>query len=189
MKISQSKLIRVVGSSLLLAAAVFAVGCSDNSVSTQGGSGNVSQAPVVTASYPADGQTNVATASTISLQFDMPMDSLSVDHQFYFAGGSAMHDWIDSLDYYMGMGGMGGMHGHMMDMGHMMNWLDTIEISGSFHWNNAGDSCWFVPDSSLMADQDYMMFLYGDVESHTGMPMNMSGYPYGGYMVRFHTAP
>jgi hypothetical protein len=51
------------------------------------------------------------------------------------------------------------------------------------------DSCVFMPDSAMMPNTDYMMFLNGDVHSQGGMMMNMSQMQYDGHMIHFTTAP
>jgi hypothetical protein len=84
----------------------------------------------------------------------------------------------------MGMGGMG-----MMGMNHMMHWMDSIQHAGDFHWNSGMDTCVFAPDSSMMPNTDYMMFMYGDVHGHNGEMMNMSQFQYDGHMIHFTTGP
>jgi len=95
--------------------------------------------------------------------FDMPMDTATVMANFHMTGGGDMNMWMDSLDHHMGMGGMG-----MMGMDHMMDWMDNIQHDGEFRWNNGMDTCVFVPDSTMMPNTDYMMFMNGDVHSHNG---------------------
>ncbi len=77
----------------------------------------------------------------------------------------------------------------MMNMGHMMNWLDSIDFEGEFDWNEMLDSCTFVADSTLMPNTDCMMYIYGDVRGLNGMMMNMNNNQYGGKMVHFRTQP
>ena len=141
-------------------------------------------APRLVSILPTDGTTGVALNSGIAMTFDMPMDTASVMANFHMIGGDDMHLWMDSLDHHMGSGGMG-----MMGMGHMMNWMDSIQHEGEFHWNDEMDSCVFIPDSSMMPNTDYMMFMNGDVHSQNGMTMNMSQMQYDGHMIHFTTGP
>ncbi len=134
--------------------------------------------------WPADGANNVSRNPIITLSFDMPMDTHSVRSNFHFSGGAEMHEWLDSLDHHQGMGGMG-----MIDMGHMMDWLADFEDGGQFDWNAAMDSCQFRPDSTLMSDADYLIYLYGDVHAHDGGMMDMHHLEYDGHMIRFRTGP
>jgi len=96
-----------------------------------------------------------------------------------------MDDWMDSVEHHQSMMGGGG----MMNMGHMMEWLDSIEYHGQWHWNPTLDSCWFASDSLLLPDADHMIYLYGDVQSQSGMMMRMDTMQYGGPMYHFHTQP
>ncbi|MEJ2722987.1 MAG: Ig-like domain-containing protein [bacterium] len=119
-----------------------------------GGDDPVSQAaspaPEIAGVSPADGATGVATSTAITVDFDMPMDPQSVMENFYVSGGDEMHEWMDSLTYH---------HNHhhgdwMMDLDHMMEWMDDIHIPGEFHWNDAHDRCEFVPSPGLDPDTD-----------------------------------
>lgn len=178
------KLIRfgVAGCLLALSVAMFAIGCSDDKNAT--GSQNDATTPSLALVSPAAGATNVARTATISMRFTIPMDTNSVMGAFHLSGGPEMALWMDSVGHHQGMGGMG-----MMNMDHMMQWMDSVEYSGSWHWNAAKDSCWFVPDSMFMADADHMIYMYGNMRSKDGMMMAMDTMPYGGPMIHFHTAP
>jgi hypothetical protein len=112
------------------------------------------------------------------------MDTHSVMGAFHLAGGPEMALWMDSVGHHQGMGGMG-----MMNMDHMMQWMDSVEYSGQWHWNAVKDSCWFVSDSMLFPDADHMIYMYGTVRSHDGMIMDMDSMQFGGPMIHFHTAP
>lgn len=114
----------------------------------------------------------------------MPMDTLSVRHSFHLAGGSEMQRWMDSLSHHQGMGGMG-----MMDMDHMMQWMDTMHVDGQFFWNTRVDSCTFVLDSSMMPDADHMIYMYEGIKGTNGRMMDMDTFTYGGYMHHFRTGP
>ena len=160
--------------------AIWPLGCSDDDHGPMHGNNNT-QSPQIVGIYPQDGATGVSTAASISIKFDVPMDTTSVMANFHLAGNSAMHDWMDTLDHYHGMG--------MMDMDHMMEWMDSIHYSGHFQWNGAMDSCQFIMDSSLMPNTDHMMFMYGDVKGHNGMMMDMHNLEYDGYMYHFRTGP
>ncbi len=116
--------------------------------------GGTAVSPSILNMYPQEGDTTVSVSSSMSITFNMPMDTFSVMDNFHFSGGTEMHEWMDSLNFYGGMG--------QMNMGmntHMMNWMDSIQISGTFHWNNNFDSCEFIPDSTMMSNTDYMIFM------------------------------
>jgi len=122
-----------------------------------------SGAPSVVSVIPHDGSVGVARTSSLTIVFDMPMDTGSVGGNFHLSGGDAMLLWMDSLNHHLGMGGMG-----MMDMDHMMDWMDSIQQNGELRWNHGMDTCEFVPDSAMMPDANYMMLLNGDVHGHNG---------------------
>jgi hypothetical protein len=103
---------------------------------------------------------------------------------FHLSGGAEMALWMDSLGHHQGMGGMG-----MMNMDHMMRWMDSVEYTGQWYWNATKDSCWFVADSMLKPDADHMLYLYGTMRSHQGTMMNMDTMQYGGPMYHFRTQP
>ena len=157
--------------------------CDDDHHDPMDGNNNT-QSPQIVSVYPQDSATGVSTAASISLKFDSPMDTTSVMANFHLAGSSPMHDWMDTLDHYHGMGGMG-----MMDMDHMMEWMDSIHYSGHFQWNGAMDSCQFIMDPPLMPNTDHMMFMYGDIKGHNGMIIDMHDLEYDGYMYHFRTGP
>jgi hypothetical protein len=114
----------------------------------------------------------------------MPMDPQSVMANFHFSGGDEMHEWMDSLTHHHGSGG-----GSMMNMDHMMEWMDRIDMPGEYHWNDAQDFCEFVPESGLMPDTEYMVFMYGGMRSHDGRSMDTHHLQHDGYMYHFRTAP
>ena len=140
--------------------------------------------PQLMSSWPAHGSTGVPLSEMLALHFDIPMDTLSVMTNFHFIGVDELTHWMDSLDYYRGMGGMG-----MMYMDHMMNWLDSINLDGQFTWSGGLDSCQFLPDSSLMPGTEYMIFLIGNVSGQQGGMMGMEHLHYGGHMIHFTTEP
>jgi hypothetical protein len=119
--------------------------------------------------YPADGAENVSTSTSLYMKFVMPMDTASVRKNIFLSGGPKMHVWIDSLDHYGGMGRMG------MEMReHMLNWMDSIEWRGQWHWNGNLDSCEFIPDSTLRPGIEYMIMVNEDaVIGHNGHRMHM----------------
>jgi len=159
---------------------VFIAGCGKNGNDITGD--NSIPAPKIVNVFPADGSTDVPIGTDIGIKFDMPMDTLSVMQNFYFSGGDNMHLWMDSLNQYQNMGGMG----NMMDMDHMMNWIDSIHISGEFHWNESGDSCLYIP-GTMVPDTDYMIYINGDIMSHDGNMMDMHHLDYEGHMYHFTT--
>ena len=75
-----------------------------------------------------------------------------------------MHDWMDSAAQHGGVG-----HMSMGDMDHMMNWMDSIAMPGSFSWNGALDSCEYTPATDMMSDQEHMIFMdEGGMMDHNG---------------------
>lgn len=157
-------------------------GCGNDSNST--GNQLTSTIPSVAAVSPANGATQVPRITNIGMRFNTPMDTSSVMRAFHLSGGTPLSLWMDSVGHHQGMGHMG-----MMDMDHMMQWMDSIEFHGQWHWNDTRDSCWFAPDSILVADADHMIYLHGDMYSQMGMRMNMDTTQYGGPMFHFHTQP
>lgn len=172
----------IAASMVVLIVVLLAVGCSDDKNST--GNQNNATNPTLSVVSPADGATNVARTATISMRFSTPMDTNSVMGAFHLSGGPEMALWMDSVGHHQGMGGMG-----MMNMDHMMQWMDSVEYSGQWHWNTAKDSCWFVSDSMLFPDADHMIYMYGTVRSHDGIMMDMDTMQFGGPMYHFRTAP
>ncbi len=172
-----------IGAVIFLLAGLVFVGCSDNNDSV---SGNSSGTVAVASVYPADGSTDVPTTASVAIKFTGPVDTLSVMHNMYLAGGQPMHQWRDSLDHYGGFG--------MMNMGmddHMMHWIDSIGASGEFHWNAALDSCRFVPDSGLTAGTEYLCLYYegGMFGRHGGMMGGSNHNDSGYHMFGFTTTP
>lgn len=168
---------------LLIATLMLSVtGCSDDANPSD--SNLPTTAPVVLRISPSEGANSVALRPVMGIKFDMPMDTSSFMHNFHFTANPNLPEWMDSLQHHRGM-----MGGGMMNMDHMMDWLDSIEISGDFDWNDMLDSCTFVADSTLMPNTDCMMYLYGDVRGRNGMMMDMSNFQYGGHMVHFRTRP
>jgi len=165
-----------------LIAVIIIGGCSNDSKSTN--STLPTGAPQLLSASPANGATSVDPASPMSMKFNMPMDTQSVHSNFHLAGGTEMALWMDSLSHHMGMGGMG-----MVDMGHMMQWMDSVQYRGQLHWNAALDSCWFATDSGLMPNTNQMMYLYSGVKGQNGHMMVMDTFQYGGYMDHFMTKP
>jgi hypothetical protein len=149
---------------VLIAAAVIIVGCSDNS-RVNGNSEDL----WISSIYPTNRAENVSPATSIYMKFIMPMDTSSVRQNIFLSGGQQMHTWQDSLEHYGGMGRMG-----MGMREHMMNWMDSIEWGGQWHWNGDLDSCEFAPDSSLMPGTDYMIMVNEDaLIGHNGHQMHM----------------
>jgi hypothetical protein len=157
---------------------VIAIGCDDDK-SPAGDAGNTG--PTILSVAPADNAINVPATTMISIKFNVPMDSQSVMLSFHCLGGQHMYDLMDSLNHHMGSGG------HMMNMDHLMGWMDSTSVSGDFHWNDAVDSCWFAPESSLAPDTEYMIFMNGDIMSRDGGMMDMHHLIYDSYMSHFTT--
>jgi len=175
----------ILAGTTLLAVAIFAfAGCSDDDhdMMSNNGTGVVSIAAV----YPADGATNVSTATAFALKFTGPVDTMSVMQNFHLAGGQPMHEWRDSVSHH---GGFGMMNMNMEQQ--MMNWMDSIHTPGEFHWNGSLDSCEFVPDSALMPSAEYLCLLYegGMHDSHGGMMGGQNHNDNGYHMYGFTTGP
>jgi hypothetical protein len=158
---------------------VFSVmSCSDDS-----GVNGTDQNPELLRIAPNDGSSSVSTESSIHFAFNIPMDTSSVRMYMYFAGGEPMHEWMDSLDNYGGMG-----HMNMNRRNHMRNWIDSIEWGGDFHWNENRDSCEFVPDSALHPDTDYMIMINENgMMGHNGRGMHMGHNDDGYHYYHFQT--
>jgi hypothetical protein len=168
---------------LFLVAGLIFAGCSDNNSSASNNSGGT---VAVVSVYPADGSTDVPATASVAIKFTGPVDTLSVMHNMFLAGGQPMHQWIDSLDDCGGFG--------MMSMGmadHMMHWMDSIRTPGEFHWNAALDSCRFVPDAGLADGTDYLCLYYegGMFGRHGGMMGGQNHNDSGYHMFEFTTAP
>jgi hypothetical protein len=148
------------------------------------GSNNVTS--IIASVSPADGATDVAPSTPITITFTGPMDTMSVMNNMYLAGGQPMHEWHDSLNYNGGFGMMG-----MGMQDHMMMWLDSIDIPGYFHWGPNFDSCQFVPDSGLMSGTDYMYLLHdgGMHDGHGGMMGGGDHDDNGYHLFEFTTGP
>lgn len=95
-----------------------------------------------------------------------------------------MENWMDSLSHHQGM-----MGGGMMNMDHMMDWMDTLQYTGQFHWNSTMDSCEFEPDSSMMSNANHMIYMYNGMRAGNGKMMDMSSLPFNGIMHHFRTRP
>jgi len=160
-------------------------GCNGSHDKMMGSNNGNGTSPVVLRVYPADGTANGPTTASINVKFNMPMDTISVMQAFHFSGGPNMQMWMDSMSHQGGMGGM--------DMNRMMALMDSIQIHGHLQWNQGGDSCRFIPDSTMAPGTDYMLLIYGLIKSHDGMMMSMgSGGMMGsntGYEYHFHTTP
>ena len=131
---------------------VFISGCgSNNDDSVSSGAQDV----VIASVSPSNGSTGVSPSSTISVKFTGAVDTMSVMNNFHFTGGSPMQMWRDSVDHYGGFGMM-----NMSLRNHMMNWIDSIHVAGQFHWNDALDSCEFVPGNPIESDTDYLCFIF-----------------------------
>ena len=110
---------------------------------------------------------------------------MSVKDNFFMSGGDEMHDRMDSASHYGGMDNMG-----MEQMDHMMEMLNSLHVSGTFHWNAEMDSCEYVPSSSMMNNTEYMIFMdENDMINHDGsmMGMNMNHSDNGYHQYHFTT--
>ncbi len=80
------------------------------------------------------------------------------------------------------------MGGGMMDMGDMMDWMDSMGVHGAMHWNDDMDSCVFMPDSAMMPECDYMIMMdLGGMMSHDGHMMDATGHEHGLGLYHFTT--
>lgn len=149
-------------SMLMLALLAIGLGCTDGTneiISTNGNDGGA-----ILRVYPGEGATGVATSASVAVKFDRTMDSVSVMNNFFLIGGTEMFEWMDSTTYYGGMG-----HMSMFNMNHMIDWIDSISMPGTFNWNEALDSCEFVPLSGMFVNQEYMIFMdEGEMMDHNG---------------------
>lgn len=161
-------------------AAVFALtlwGCGDNHDATRS-----DLQPALLSVSPGDNAAGVNRDATIRIHFNMPMDTASVRRNFHLTGGEEMEAWMDSLTHHRGMGGM-----DMINMGHMMDWIDSIQYSGQFHWDATMETCEFTPDSAMMPDADHMIYLYDGVKAFNTEMMEMNSQPFGGMVFHFRT--
>ncbi len=170
---------------LLLAILIIAAGCDDGNDSMMSGDNSTSSTSLIAAVYPTEGATDVSRSSSVSVKFSKPMDTLSVMDNFHLTGGEDMLLWMDSTIQYGGLG-----HMTMSNMNHMMNWMDSISITGTFQWNDLMDSCEFIPESDMMANQEYMILMCeGEMMNHGGM---MGGGDHGDdeyHTYHFRTGP
>jgi len=85
---------------------------------------------VVLRVYPVDGSTDVPPSTTVAVKFSRKMDSVSVMKNLHIVVG-----------------------------GEMYIWMDTIEIAGTYRWNDAMDSCEFMPTAGMDINQEHMIFM------------------------------
>lgn len=171
----------MLGLGLLAMSLVWISGCSDsdNEKST-----NADGVPTLLRVSPSESATDVDRNGGIHMRFSMPMDTATVRRNFHLAGGAEMENWMDSLSHHQGM-----MGGGMMNMDHMMDWMDTLQYTGQFHWNSTMDSCEFEPDSSMMSNANHMIYMYNGMRAGNGKMMDMSSLPFNGIMHHFRTRP
>jgi len=157
------------------------IGCSDNKDMI---SANDSGVVAIARVSPPDGSTGVPTSTSVSVTFTGPVDTQSVMNGLHLAGGGPMHQWRDSLTHYGGFDMM-----NMSMRNHMMNWLDSIQTPGVFHWFGNSDSCVFTPTATLMPATDYLCLLYeGSMhDTHGGMINGMNHGDNGYHMYGFTT--
>lgn len=161
---------------IIVSAMFLITGCSDENKAENSGQNNGN--PELSSVYPPSGAVGVDRGDSIHIKFNMPMDTSSVRMSFHMAGGPGMREWMDSLDDYMG---------GMMQMEHMMRWMDSIEYDGGFHWNGRMDSCIFVPTSEMMPNSEYMIYMYGEMRGMNGRMMETDSLQYDGFMHHFTT--
>lgn len=154
--------------------AFLAISCSDNS----GGTNSAENDLEVVSIHPSPGASDVPLDATISMKFSTAMDTASFRHGFHLSGGPEMLRWMDSAGHHRGMDG----HGYQ-DMQHMYEWMDSIAYRGQYNWNVARDSCWFVPDSTLMPNARHMIMIEGTVHDRRG---RMMGHRDAGDFIDYH---
>lgn len=131
----------------------------------------------ITRVYPADGTAGLSMTTSVSVAFTGPVDTLFVMGNFHLAGGTPMHEWLDSLEHSGGWGMMG-----MHQQGNMMTWMDSIQIMGAFNWNGNRDSCEFIPDGPFDPNTEYYCLLdEAGMRDHQGGMMGGTGHNDGGY--------
>lgn len=142
------------------------IGCSNNH---SGMTTSNSASSLITKIYPSNGATDVSISSSINVVFNGQMDTMSVMNNFHITYGDKMHEWIDSVTQFGGMGNM-----NMGQMNQMMDWMDSIHVSGEFHWNNKMDSCEFIIPDEMIPGTDYMILMNdNNMMFHNGNTMNM----------------
>lgn len=160
------------------------IGCGDDHDDMMSGGVNSS---FIVDIIPSNGSVGVSTASSISFTFSTSMDTMSVMDNFHLAGGDDMHNWMDSVSHNGGMGNMG-----MGQMDHMMDMLDSMHVTGSFHWNAEMDSCEYILSDSMMSNTEYMIYMdENEMMNHDGsmMGMNMNHTDDGYHQSHFTTGP
>jgi len=170
---------------LVMTAIISVSGCSSSTNSMMNGNNSVQ--PAILRASPVNGATGVATTASVDIKFKTPMDTVSVMTSFHFTGGSNMQSWMDSVNH---LGGLG--HMDQMDMNRMMQLMDSVQIRGTFQWNQNLDSCRFIPDSAMMGATEHMIFMYGQMMSSSEMMMDMGGGMMSsdtGFTFHFTTAP
>jgi len=158
------------------------IGCGNNHNSMITGDTNYS---LISKIYPSDGSEGVPTNSIINVAFNDQMDTSTVMNNFFFAGGDEMHEWMDSVTHYGGLGNM-----NMGNMDHMMAWMDSIHVPGTNHWNHAMDSCEFIPSGEMMPNTEYMIVMDENKMMHNNgnmTGMNMKHDDYGYHLYHFTT--
>lgn len=142
--------------------AFLSVGCEDDHGNMMSADNNSNT--LITNVYPVDLASGISTSSSIAVTFSAPVDTVSVMRNLYLSGGDEMLRWMDSAAHHGGVG-----HMSTRDMDDMMNWMDSIAMPGTITWNEAMDSCEFVPASGMLANREYMIFMYeGGMMDHNG---------------------
>lgn len=163
---------------------LFITGCGNDDDSTLNSNYSTS---FIQSISPANGSTGVSNTTSISMTFSGPMDTMSVMDNFHLAGGDDMHDWMDSVSHNGGMGNMG-----MSQIDRMMDMLDSMHVSGSFHWNAEMDSCEYILSDSMMSNTEYMIYMdENEMMNHGGgmMGMGMNHNDDGYHEYHFTTGP
>lgn len=140
--------------------------------------------PTILSTSPPNGASGIDRYSGVMINFGGPMDTASVTANCYLCGGSEMQRLMDTM---LCMGAPGGMRN--ADRDRVMSWMDSIKCSGYFVWSSNLNSCTFHPDSILMPNSEYLLFLTGHLQDYQGREMGMDGLPLGGHTFYFQTGP
>lgn len=140
--------------------------------------------PVIQGVEPVNGASAVRRNSSYMVKFDDSMDTASVASSFHMIGGQDMIEWLDSLGDRS--------HSELLDSRwrqRMMDWLDSIRTPGQFSWNEDCDSCRFRPDTLLLSDAQYIVFITDEMCNAIGGHLKTDHLLYDGYMFYFKTRP
>ncbi len=139
--------IKTAGILTVMAVLFLLAGCNKNKITPS------SANSFVLSVQPPDQAAGVVVSTSIQVVFASPMDTSSVTANFCLVGGETMYEVMDSLNH------------SMMDYQDMMAWMRSESFPGHFQWNSKSDSGLFLPDSSLMHQTQYMIYMGREMES------------------------